>query len=134
MAYKSEKNCSTLSKHSRVCAEHFAEDSFEKNIAVRSFIGTLFQASSTCIQERRGIDDFNFSTESCRPAIAQKNNEKQAKNAFRTAGELLCHFPNKISFVFRSKTIPKNDALTQKCSNVQDNSDFTKQPQPHSSH
>ena len=76
MAYKSEKNCSTLSKHSRVCAEHFAEDSFEKNIAVRSFIGTLFQASSTCIQERRGIDDFNFSTKSCRPAIGQKKTTK----------------------------------------------------------
>ena len=25
---------------------------------VRSFVGTLFQASSTCTQERRGTDDF----------------------------------------------------------------------------
>ena len=79
MAYKSEKNCSTLSKHSRVCAEYFAEDSFEKNIAVRSFIGTLFQASSTCTQERRGIGDFIFSAESCNPAIRQKTTKNKQK-------------------------------------------------------
>ena len=34
------------------------EDSFEQNIAIRSFVGTLFQASSTCTQERRGTDGF----------------------------------------------------------------------------
>ena len=79
MAYKSEENCSTLSQNSRVCAEHFAEDSFEQNIAVRSFIGTLFQASSTCIQERGGIDDFNFSTESCKPAIGQETTKNKRK-------------------------------------------------------
>ena len=56
-----------------------------------------------------------------------KNKETQANNARQTVGELLGHFPSKIRFVFRSKTFPKNDALTQKRSNVQDNSDVTKQ-------
>ena len=54
------------------------------------------------------------------------NDAKQANNARRTAGQLLGHFPNKIRLVFRSKTFPKNDALTQKSSNVQDNSNVAK--------
>ena len=33
-----------------VCAEHFTEDSFKQNKEVRSFVGTLFQASSACTQ------------------------------------------------------------------------------------
>ena len=33
----------------------------------------------------------------------------------------------KISFLFRFKTFPKNDTLTQKRNNVQDNRDVTKQ-------
>ena len=46
MAYKNEKrDWFTPSKHSPVCAEYFTEDSFEQNIAVRSSVGTLFQAS-----------------------------------------------------------------------------------------
>ena len=53
MAYKI-----TPSKHSSNCPEHFTDDSFDQNIAVSSFLGTLFQASSTCTQERRGTDDF----------------------------------------------------------------------------
>ena len=52
---------------------------------------------------------------------------KQANNARRTAGKLLGHFPSKKSFLFRSKTFPKNDTLTQKRNNVQDNKDVTKQ-------
>jgi len=56
-----------------------------------------------------------------------KNNEKQANNARQTAGELLGHFPSKIRFVFRSKTVPTKDSLTQKHSNVQDNNDVTNQ-------
>ena len=39
---------------------HFSEDSFEQNIAVRSFAGTLFQASSTGTQERSGTDDLEL--------------------------------------------------------------------------
>ena len=56
----------------------------------------------------------------------KKKEAKQATNAPRTAGQLLGHFPNKIRLVFRSKTFPKNDALTQKSSNVQDNSNVAK--------
>jgi len=62
-----------------------------------------------------------------------KNNEKQANNARRTAGELLGHFPSRIRLAFRSKTFPTKDSLTQKRSNIQDNSDVTKQSQFHSS-
>ena len=58
--------------------------------------------------------------------LEKKTITKQANNACRTAGELLGHFPKKIRFVFRSKTFPKNDALTQKRSNVQDDSDVVK--------
>ena len=39
-----------------------------------------------------------------------KRNNKQAHNTRRAAS----HLPSKIRFVFRSKTFPKNDALTQK--------------------
>ena len=56
--FKSEKDCFTPSKHSRVCAEHFTEDSSEQNIAVRSFVGTLFHASPTCTQKRRRTGEF----------------------------------------------------------------------------
>ena len=49
----------TPSKHSSDCPEHLTDDSFDQNIAASSFLGTLFQASSTqCTQERRGTDDF----------------------------------------------------------------------------
>ena len=56
-----------------------------------------------------------------------KNNEKQINNTRRRADELLGHFPNKIRFIFRSKTFSKYGALTQKRNNVQENSDVTKQ-------
>jgi len=52
-----------------------------------------------------------------------KNEEKQANNARRTTGKL----SSEIRFVFRSKTFPMKDSLMQKCSNVEDNSDITKQ-------
>ena len=68
---------------------------------------------------------FNFPMESYKPA--QKNNEKQAYNASRTAIELLCHFPGKKRFVLKPKTFPNSEALTQGRSNVQDHNDITKQ-------
>ena len=61
-----------------------------------------------------------------KPAIEQKNYEKRANNARRTAGELLGNFPTKIRLVFRFKTFPTNDSLMQKRRNVQDNNDVTK--------
>jgi len=42
MAYENEKECFTPLKHSPFCAEHFTEDSFEQNIAVRSLLGPSF--------------------------------------------------------------------------------------------
>ena len=75
MAKKSEKDCLTPSKHSRVCAEHFMEDSFEQNIAERSFVGTPFQASSFCTQERRGTADFQLPYGKLQGGNCTKNNE-----------------------------------------------------------
>ena len=61
MAYKNEtRDYLTPSKHSGVCAEHFTENSFKQNKAITSVIETLFQASSTCTQERCGTDDFEI--------------------------------------------------------------------------
>ena len=57
---------------------------------------------------------FNFPMECCKPVIGQKNNEKQANNIPPKSVRAPRHFPSKIRFVFRSKTFPKNDALTQK--------------------
>ena len=65
--------------------------------------------------------------ESCKPAIGQTNDKKQANNALRATGELLGHFPSKRKFVFKSKTFLTNDSRTPKRSNVQDNNDVTRQ-------
>ena len=42
----------------RTCAEHLTEDSFEQNIAARTFVRTLLQPLSSCAQERHGAYDF----------------------------------------------------------------------------
>ena len=42
-------------------------------------------------------------------------------------GDLIGHFLSKMRLIFRSKTFPENNALTQKRSNVQDDNDVTKQ-------
>ena len=96
MAYKNEKDCFTPSKHSRVCTEHFTEDSLEQILAVKSFVGTLFKLHLTCTPERRGTDDFNYLMESCKPGrqLDKKKNKikkknKQANNIRRFPGELL---------------------------------------------
>ena len=68
MVYTNEKDCFTLSKHSRVCAENFTEGSFEQIIAVMSFLGTLFQAS---YKKDPVTTMFNFPMESYKPAIGQ---------------------------------------------------------------
>ena len=67
------------SKHWRICAEHFTEDGFKQNIAIRSFVGTLFQASSTSTRERCGPTIFNFPMESCKLAIGHKKKTKKNK-------------------------------------------------------
>ena len=73
----------------------------------KDIVATLFQASSTCSQERRVTDDFSPHYGTLQVGL--------------WASEILCHFPSKISFVFRSKTFPTNVSLTQKRSNVQHN-------------
>lgn len=69
----------------------------------------------------------NFTVEHSKSTIGQTDDEKEANNAIRTTGELIDHFLSKIRFVFRPKTFPKNDSLTQKHSNAQDNNDVKKQ-------
>ena len=43
MAYKNEKDCSTLLSEAFIWVKHFTEDSFKQIIVVRSFVGTLLQ-------------------------------------------------------------------------------------------
>lgn len=91
----------------------FAQSTLSKRASNKllrqSFVETLLQALSTSTQERRGTLQAGN--------LTKKNNEKQANNFRGAAGELLSHFPT-VRFVFRSKTFPKNDALTQKHGNV----------------
>jgi len=115
-----------LQAFTRLCKTLYRRQ-FRKKSCSKEFVETLFQASSTCSQERRVTDDFELHYGTLQAGNWTKHNEKQANNARRTAGELLGHFPRKIRFVFRSKTFPTKDSLTQKRSNVQDNNDVTKQ-------
>ena len=112
MAY--EKDCFMPSKHLRVCAKHFTKDSFE----------LFFKLCQLVLKKDTVPTIFNFPMESCKPAIGQKTNKNKR---VMHAGQLLGHFPSKIRFVFRYKPFPMNNALTQKRSSVQDNSDVTKQ-------
>ena len=43
------------SKHSRICAEHFTEDSFQQNIAVRSFVATLSQVRGQLVLKKEAV-------------------------------------------------------------------------------
>ena len=97
MAYKNEKDCFTPSNHSCVCPEHFMEDSFEQNIGVKSFLGTLFRASFKLVPPKKTWYR-RFLTSLWRVASRQmdkkkrtnnNNNENQANNARRKPGELL---------------------------------------------
>ena len=58
-----------------------------------------------------------FTVGCCKPTIGQTNDKKQANNALWMSN-FLNHFPSKIRFVFRSKTFPRNDSLTQKRSKM----------------
>jgi len=106
----------TPSKHSRVCAEHLTEDSFEQNLAVGSLLGPSDKPRRLVLKKDAvpTICNFSMHFERCKPAIGQKTREKTTNNARRTASELLGHFPSEIMCVFRSKTCPSNDLLTQK--------------------
>ena len=127
MAYRNEMRMLYPPQHSRVCAELFTEDSFERNCTVRSFLGLSFKPRRLTLKKDAVPTICNFTVARCKPAIGQTNNETQANNALRTTGEFLGHFPSKIKFGLRSKTFPMNDSLTPKRSNVQDSNNVTKQ-------
>ena len=115
-----------LETFARLC-KTFYRDSFEQNHVVRSLLGPSYKLRQLVVKKDAIPTIFNFIMARCKPAIGQKNNnKKQANNTRRNTGELLGHFPSKIRFVFRSKTFPSNDSLTQKRSSVQDNNDVTK--------
>ena len=106
------RKCFTSSKHSHVCAELFTEDSFKQDLTVRSLLGLSFRPCRLALKRDLVLTICNFIVEHC------KNYNKQA---LRKTSKLLSHFQSKISFVFRSKTFPANDSLTQKqqCSRQQ---------------
>ena len=72
---------------------HFTEDSFEQNLVVRSFAGTLRSSfvNLYSVKKEEVPMIMNFLMESCKPASGQNKNEKQVHNARRTADELLSH-------------------------------------------
>ena len=129
-----KRECSTPSKHSRICAELFTEDCLKHNVTVRTLLGLFFKPHRLASKKDAVPTIFYFRMESCKPAIGQTNNEKQANNALPKTGEFLGHFTSKGRFVFRSKTFPTKDSLTPKRRNVQDKNDVTKQSQFHSFH
>ena len=69
---KMKRESFTLTKHSRVCAEHFTEDSFEQNIAVRSLLGPAFKPRRLVLKRDAVPTIFNFTVERCKPTIGQK--------------------------------------------------------------
>ena len=60
------------SKHSRVCVKHFAEDNFEQNLVVCSFLGPSFKLRQLVVKKDAVSTIFNFTMERCKPAIGQK--------------------------------------------------------------
>ena len=76
-----KRECFTPSKHSRVRAEHFTEDSFEQNLTVRTLLGLFFKPHRLALKKDTVTTIFNFPIESCKRAIGQTNDVKQANNA-----------------------------------------------------
>ena len=69
---KMKRECFTPSKHSRVCAEHFIEDSFEQNLTVWSLLGPSFKPRRLVLKKDAVPTIFDFTVERCKPAIGQK--------------------------------------------------------------
>ena len=67
------------SKHSRVCVKHFAEESFEQNLVVRSLLGPYFQFRLRQLVEKKDVVPtiFNFSMQLCKPANGEKETTKR---------------------------------------------------------
>jgi len=66
-----------LSKHSRVCAKHFTEDSFEQNLVVRSLLGPSFKLRQLVLKKDVVPTIFNFTMDRCKPAIGQKTTKNK---------------------------------------------------------
>ena len=96
--------------------QHFTEDSFEQNLVVTSLLEPSFNLCQLVLKKDAVPTIFNFTMESCKLTIGQK----ATKNKRIMRGELLRHFSSKMRFVFRSKTFPTKNSLTQKLGNVQD--------------
>ena len=73
-----KRECFTPSEHSRVCAELFTEDNFEQSLTARSMLRLYFKPSRIAFQNDAVSTIFSFHMESCKPAIGQTNDEKQA--------------------------------------------------------
>ena len=48
-----KRECFTPSKHSRIRAEHFTEDSFEQNLTVRTLLGLFFKPHRLALKKTR---------------------------------------------------------------------------------
>ena len=72
---------------------HFTEDSFEQDLVVRSFAGTLRSSfvNLYSVKKEEVPMIMKFLMESCKPAIGKSKNQKQVHNARRTADEPLDH-------------------------------------------
>ena len=77
-----------------VCAEHFTEDSFEQNLALRNFLRPLFKLRQLVLWKAAS-----------RLKWKNRNDEKTEKNPRRTAGKLLDPFPSKIGPKLSLRTI-----------------------------
>jgi len=74
---KMKRECFTPSKHSRVCVEHFTEDSFEQNLMVRSLLGSSFKLRQLALKKDAVPTIFNFTMGRCKPAIGQKTTKNK---------------------------------------------------------
>ena len=96
-----------------VCTEYFPEDSFEQNIqCVKQFCWDSL--SSFVSLNSRKTRYWQVLTSLWKFTSWQLDKKQRKTSKQCLPSKLLCHFPSKIRFVFRSKTFPKNDALTQK--------------------
>ena len=59
-------------KHSRLCAEHFTQDSFKQNLAVRSLLGTAFKPRRLNLKEDAVPTIFNFKSAEPKTKIGEK--------------------------------------------------------------
>lgn len=69
---KLKRECFTPSKHSRICAAHFSEDSFQQNLRVRSLLGPSFKPRRLVLKKDAVPTIFNFTVEPCKQATGQK--------------------------------------------------------------